>query len=339
MNVSLSFLEILSFFLFLYLTTKFLTIFTLCFFLHLIPRKTSFTQLFTAFIWIIIRCLVIEIWFTILWIFWLLFELWLFCAEFTVSIFFAIILSVFSFVPSSPSSVFHEFFEIRSNSLQKFIPINTDFVIIENDIIIVQPFFNFFHIFDWNRIDSDVMLIVLMNESQIEISDISSHSFKPNNFNVINAENKEVRLSNIDQTGFSWLKEYIWTECGTIKTQVSIWCFKFKSLVCKFLTSFRPSHKIFINSSLDFFLPFLIIWIFSSASANNILSHNTSLWIELNILSFLFSYQNGLVQSKMNGCYDFLLTRLEESKFNIGECNIDYFSFNRTVFETIKMTL
>ena len=83
---------------------------------------------------------------------------------------------------------------------------------------------------------------------------------------------------------------------------------------------------------------FLIIRIVS-ASAYYIFSYHTSFRVELNILGFLLSYHNWFIKSEVNGSYDFFLTRLEESIFNIRKGNIYYFIFDVGIPETVKMAL
>ncbi len=119
---------------------------------------------------------------------------------------------------------------------------------------------------------------------------------------------------------------------------ISIGYLKLKLLVCKFFTRFSPSQEIFINSSFDFFLMFLIVRIVST-SAYYILSYYTSFRVELNILGFLFSYHNWFIKSKVNGSYDFFLTRLKESIFYIRKGDIYYLIFDVGIPETVKVAL
>lgn len=54
-----------------------------------------------------------------------------------------------------------------------------------------------------------MLLVVLVDKSQVEIPYVARHSLEPHNLNVINAEDKEMRLSYIYKARFCWLQQNI----------------------------------------------------------------------------------------------------------------------------------
>jgi hypothetical protein len=82
--------------------------------------------------------------------------------------------------------------------LQKLGPINADFVVIEDDGVAVEPVFDLFNVFDGDRVDPYMVLVVLVDQRQVKVSYIASHAFKPHHFDVLNAKHKEVGLGDVD---------------------------------------------------------------------------------------------------------------------------------------------
>jgi hypothetical protein len=83
-------------------------------------------------------------------------------------------------------------------------------------------------------------------------------------------------------------------------------------------------------------LALLIIRILSSP-ADDVLSDDTAFRIELYIFSFLLSHKNGLDEPEVNCSDDFLFAGLEEGKLDVGEGNIDDFTLNSAVPESIQV--
>lgn len=182
------------------------------------------------------------------------------------------------------------------------------------------------------------MFIVFINQSQIEIANISCHSFKPYHLNIIHCIDKEWRLCDIYQAGTGWLQKHIWTECGTIKPKMPVWDLEFESFVVKFLTRSSPSQEISINSSFNLPLFFFIIWIFTTTTSNYIFCYYSTLWVKLDIFCFLFAHHDWFLESKMNGSNNFFFTGLEESVLDVWKSDVDRLILDVVISESIEMT-
>jgi hypothetical protein len=124
--------------------------------------------------------------------------------------------------------------------LQKLGPIQADLVIIKDDIVAVKPILDLLDIFYRNRVDPHIVLVILMNQSQIKVSYISSHPLEPNYLNIFDCEDEEMRFCDIDDARFSRLEEDIRSKSCSIESQISLWKLKFEFSVGKLLTRFCP---------------------------------------------------------------------------------------------------
>ena len=202
---SFPFLHLLPFLLLLLLSLEFLPILPLCFLFHLLPRQTLLAQFLVSFLGIIRTSLLCIPWRRLLRFVGILVEIGFWCAEFAVVGVNSWILCLLSVVPGSPRSVFHKLLEITSDPLQKFGPIQTDLVIIENKVSTIQPILDLFYIFDRNCVDSYMVLVIFVHEGQIEVSHVSCHSLEPNYFDVLDCEHEKMGLCYVDYARFGWL--------------------------------------------------------------------------------------------------------------------------------------
>ena len=62
----------------------------------------------------------------------------------------------------------------------------------------IQPILYLLRILDWNGINSHVILVVLQNDNDIECFTVSIHSFKANDLNILQWQDKERSFSNVN---------------------------------------------------------------------------------------------------------------------------------------------
>lgn len=133
-----------------------------------------------------------------------------------------------------------------------------------------------------------MLLVVSVDDGQIEIPDVASHTLEPHHLDIVDAKNEEMGLRYIDEARFSRLQQHIRSESCTIKTQISIRNLKLKLLIRELFTSLCPCQKFPVDFALHVLLVLFVVGIFPAA-ADHIFSNDTTLRVKLNILCFFLT--------------------------------------------------